>query len=119
MTGSSDRARDGILDQPKSPHEISKCGHAKHPSKEKEEENNLSGRFHLLLRVSLLHLELAKRPPKSRTFPPPPAFPAKVTSMSEMNYIALSPPTARSAGRSSPRFGCPISKQCGLVSKMR
>lgn len=62
----------------KSPREISKCGHARHPSKEKEEEeNNLSGRFHLLLRVSLLSSGAFKTAPNESHPPPTPGLPGK------------------------------------------
>ncbi|KAG7047990.1 hypothetical protein JMJ77_0011328, partial [Colletotrichum scovillei] len=61
----------------KSPHEISKFRHARHPSKEKEEENNLSGRFHLLLRVSLLSSGTFETAPNESHPPPTPGLPGK------------------------------------------
>ncbi|KAK1501941.1 hypothetical protein CABS01_09672 [Colletotrichum abscissum] len=120
MTGSSDRARDGILDQPKkvltrSPN----VGMPNIPAKKKKKRTIYRGGSTSSFVFLFFIWSLQNGPQRVAPSPPPPAFPAKVTSMSEMNYIALSPPAARSAGRSSPRFGCPISKQCGRVSKMR
>ncbi|KXH47579.1 hypothetical protein CNYM01_13647, partial [Colletotrichum nymphaeae SA-01] len=106
MTWSSDRARDGILDQPKkvlarSPN-VDMPGI---PAKRKKKKRTIYRGGSTSSFVFLFsHLALSKRPPTSRTLPPPPAFPAKVTSMKEMNYIALSPPAARSNRQAFPQI---------------